>query len=202
MQHARCTWRSLPANARNAHAAIPKVCLEHDHGAHLSGSFVLHQRLIAGRTIAWSERGLAGVIAGRRSGRPVPCPPPLTRLLREHLADFAGEPADPLFGDAWPTVGHHHIPPRREPRPSSGALGRGVRFAARPPPIRPSPCMPVHLAQRGTPFATGGSADSGSFSPLSGTGTYRFEARLRNISTGAYSSWSPPRSLSVTTGAR
>jgi len=97
MQHARCTWRSLAANARNAHAAIPKEYLEHDHGAHLGGSFVLHQRLIAGRTIAWSERGLAGVIASRRSGRPVLCPPPLSRLLREHLADFAGEPADPLF---------------------------------------------------------------------------------------------------------
>lgn len=29
--------------------------------------------------------------------RRVPCAPPLTRLLREHLAAFHGEPADPLF---------------------------------------------------------------------------------------------------------
>lgn len=29
--------------------------------------------------------------------RPVPCPPPLTRLLREHLATFAGEPDHLLF---------------------------------------------------------------------------------------------------------
>ena len=43
--------------------AIPGVRLEHDHGAHLSGSFVLHHPLIACRTIAWSERGLAGVRA-------------------------------------------------------------------------------------------------------------------------------------------
>jgi hypothetical protein len=126
MQHARCTWRSLAANSRNAYAAIPKVCLELDRGAHLSGSFVHHQRLIAGRTIARSERGLAGVIAGRRSGRPVPCPPPLTRLLRERLADFAGEPADPLFrggmADRWPpshTAAHGTAPAKWRSRTRS-----------------------------------------------------------------------------------
>jgi integrase len=29
--------------------------------------------------------------------RPVPCPPPLTKLLRKHLFEVAGESADPLF---------------------------------------------------------------------------------------------------------
>ena len=43
--------------------AIPGVRLEHDHGALLSGSFVLHHPLIAGRTIAWPSAGLAGVRA-------------------------------------------------------------------------------------------------------------------------------------------
>jgi len=42
---------------------IAKVRLEHDHGVRLSGSFVFHHPLIAGRAIAWSERGLAGVRA-------------------------------------------------------------------------------------------------------------------------------------------
>jgi len=49
-----------------------------------------------------------------------------------------------------------------------------------------------------TTFAVGVTASTGSFTPSSGAGTYRFEARLRNISTGASSSWSPPRSISVT----
>ena len=44
-------------------SAIPGVRLEHDHRAHLSGSFVLHHPLITGRTIVWSERALAGVRA-------------------------------------------------------------------------------------------------------------------------------------------
>ena len=48
------------------------------------------------------------------------------------------------------------------------------------------------------PFATGVTVSTGSFTPSSGAGTYRFEARLRNISNGAYSAWSPPRSISVT----
>lgn len=29
--------------------------------------------------------------------RQVPCPPALTKLLREHIAEFGGEPTDPLF---------------------------------------------------------------------------------------------------------
>ena len=49
-----------------------------------------------------------------------------------------------------------------------------------------------------TTFAVGVTASTGSFTPSSGAGTYRFEARLRNISNGAYSSWSPARSISVT----
>jgi hypothetical protein len=49
------------------------------------------------------------------------------------------------------------------------------------------------------PFATGITASTGSFTPSSGTGVYRFETRLRNISSGTSSSWSPPRSITVTT---
>jgi integrase len=41
------------------------------------------------------DRGLKHRAEGE--SRPVPCPPPLTKLLREHLAEFGGEPADPLF---------------------------------------------------------------------------------------------------------
>jgi integrase len=41
------------------------------------------------------DRGLKHRAEGE--SRLVPCPPPLTKLLREHLAKFGGEPADPLF---------------------------------------------------------------------------------------------------------
>jgi integrase len=41
------------------------------------------------------DRGLKHRAEGE--SRPVPCPPPLAKLLREHLAEFGGEPADPLF---------------------------------------------------------------------------------------------------------
>jgi integrase len=41
------------------------------------------------------DRGLKHRAEGE--SRQVPCPPPLTKLLREHLTKFGGEPADPLF---------------------------------------------------------------------------------------------------------
>ncbi len=41
------------------------------------------------------DRGLKHRAEGE--SRRVPCPPALTKLLREHLAEFAGEPSDPLF---------------------------------------------------------------------------------------------------------
>jgi integrase len=52
------------------------------------------------------SRGLKHRAEGE--SRRVPCPPPLTRLLREHLACFNGEPADFLFhgvqGGPLPTI--------------------------------------------------------------------------------------------------
>src|SRR5450631_824313 len=56
----RDPWSLMPEKSAHAISSAP---LEHDHEAHLSGSFVLHHPLIAGRTIAWPERGLAGVRA-------------------------------------------------------------------------------------------------------------------------------------------
>jgi integrase len=44
------------------------------------------------------RRGLKHRAEGE--SRRVPCPPALTSLLREHIADFGGEPADPLFRGA------------------------------------------------------------------------------------------------------
>ena len=42
-----------------------------------------------------TRRGLKHRAEGE--SRPVPCPPALTTLLRDHLTEFAGAPADPLF---------------------------------------------------------------------------------------------------------
>jgi Phage integrase family len=47
---------------------------------------------------AWSSRSPRCVTCLRAScARSVPCPPPLTKLLQEHLAELGGEPAEPLF---------------------------------------------------------------------------------------------------------
>ena len=57
------------------------------------------------------DRGLKHRAEGE--SRPVPCPPPLTGLLREHLAEFGGEPADPLFrgmqGRPLATITYRHV---------------------------------------------------------------------------------------------
>jgi len=41
------------------------------------------------------RRGLKHRAEGE--SRPVPCPPALTKLLHDQIADFGGEPTDPLF---------------------------------------------------------------------------------------------------------
>jgi plastocyanin len=48
-----------------------------------------------------------------------------------------------------------------------------------------------------TDWLVGQTATSAAFTPDAGTGTYSFQARLRNTSSGATSGWSPPTSISV-----
>jgi hypothetical protein len=64
---------------------------------------------------------------GRSEGeiRRVPCPPPLTRLLREYLAVFAGEPADLC------------LRPRRSRPPPSSVHCLALRIPAQ---YSPTPC--------------------------------------------------------------
>ena len=47
------------------------------------------------------------------------------------------------------------------------------------------------------PFMTGTSRNSVSFTPSDGSGTYEFEARVRNLANGYTSAWSPPCPISI-----
>jgi len=88
--------------------------------------------------------------------RRVPCPPPLTKLLRDHLSTVAGKPADPLFRGSRAA----RLPPSPTGGPGEStqrsADGRGVPLPACAQAMRPSPRMPVHLAQRGSSSNPGG----------------------------------------------
>jgi plastocyanin len=48
-----------------------------------------------------------------------------------------------------------------------------------------------------SPFVTGVSGDTGTFTPSDGPGTYQFEARLRKADNDVHSAWSPPLSIPV-----
>ena len=62
---------------------------------------------------------------------------------------FDGEPSRPAVpGCPGPPTGHHHLPPRLGPGTQDRTDGRGVPLPAGSPALRPSPRMPVHLAQR------------------------------------------------------
>jgi hypothetical protein len=108
----------------------------------------------------------------------------------------------PVTDAATGTTQTVKVPLRATPSSGTASTTFSVKWASETAPsgyVYDVQLEPPNSAQY-TPFATGVSADSGSFSPVSGAGIYRFEARLRNISNGAYSLWSPPRSISVTTG--
>ena len=96
---------------------------------------------------AATSRGLKHRAEGE--SRRVPCPPALTKLLREHLAEFGGEPAEPLFrgvqGRPLATITYRRAWDKAR---ASSADGRGIPLAAGSPALRPAARVPVHLAQR------------------------------------------------------
>ena len=97
----------------------------------------------------WAGRDRRG-LKHRAEGesRRVPCPPALATLLRDHLADSAARPEDPLFrgvqGRPLATITYRRAWDRARERFD----GRGVPLPASPPTLRPPPRMPFHLAQR------------------------------------------------------
>ena len=75
----------------------------------------------------------------------MPTHPKLTRLLRDHLANF-GPPGDGLPVRRGPgrRAADDHLPARLGQGPPGGAQPGRAGLAARAAPVRPAACLPVH----------------------------------------------------------
>src|SRR6266566_1259827 len=133
--------------------AIPGIRPEHDHGAHLSGSFVLHHPLIARRTV---------LIEAVRSPAPVSARVVLPARTMTAGSSMSGrvviENRHPHRAIQLPGDGHRFLP-GVQPGPAG-------RFHQAVPARRPPACAaPRHLPGRALPGPASPSSHNGPSDP-------------------------------------
>jgi hypothetical protein len=148
-------------------------------------------------TVTWRSDGHSALTLRDGSGlglfRSAALPAGATYSFRYYAAGSYPVAASP--GSARQVIS---VPLNARPAVGHGASTYLITWAARVAPFGLAYDVRVKApgASEFTAFKTGVSSIQTYFTP-SKSGTYEFEARLRNYTTGAHSGWSPPRSLTV-----
>jgi hypothetical protein len=186
--------QTVKAGASTPHGEAWQVCPAQVTGRAITPAAVTDPNWL---TVTWRSDGHSALTLRDGSGlglfRSAALPSGATYSFRYYAAGTYPVAVSP--GSAREVVS---VPLNARPAVGHGANTYLITWAARVAPFGYAYDVQVKApgATKFTAFKTGVSSIQTYFTP-SKSGTYEFEARLRNYTTGAHSGWSPPRSLTV-----